>query len=697
MNPLKNRLISVFASNHTLKSVSLFAIFLFVFGITERSFATVKTHLWEENHRGYSLEEIPGTGVGGSLIEYVAAGTVYENGMVGWHFMHLDENGTVLDSRISYSAGIDEEFRVVDITVESATKFWITIQARHTVAGAAYDYIYVAGVDQMGNDLPVNPAIHITAASYITTHRNLYPTHALYMGSSLYICGYAADNTEFGNTPQESSDKYGMIIRCDVNSNPVTNHYYFWSTYNGTSPIADFDMALRLSPSVGPGGAPDFPLLLTGSINAHGTGYTCGILAMTVRPSGLPLIGNGYLPTAWHYSPQPVHTLGAYGVDMRSVYPDEVEQEGGYSILVNAFADEGSDPSKKKWGILNVKSDLTVYDPATNFSFVGQHETKSWGTQFMEMTFVDKAPVNVVTVLGEQNGVYGQPEECNTLFDPNIHQAPSQTPNNINPFLASMAVKGPGVWNHTTGFGSVYNTAHFQPNVVFLSDWGTEANNMNYFHGSLSGGELLEDVTRLYTFGANSHYYFTGGTPSNPFHAPAMIAPIGEYNAQPGSNENLLTKFIKTNNFDETTCNDHYQDCPDLFTSVTYNTGIFSSMSYHITITDAYTHFTLVDDPYTPIDIDCGTGVFKTTTVSQLSQSTEVEIYPNPATDMVTIKGMQHESGIELYDIVGKKIYSGITQGSEHHIDMSRLPQGNYIIQLYNTTGEKVIEKISKQ
>ncbi|MCB9064582.1 MAG: T9SS type A sorting domain-containing protein [Chitinophagales bacterium] len=691
MNLLKNLLRETSPVCHTLKNASRLAIFLILLGVSNTSFGTVKTHLWEENHRGYSLEEIPGTGVGGTLIEYVAAGTVYENGRVGWHFMHLNENGVILNSRISYSTTEDEQFRVVDITVESANKFWITMQARHISSGSEYDYIYVAGVDQAGNDLPVNPALHITSAPTMVTHRNLYPTHSLYMGDGLFICGYAAENTEFGNSPQESSDKIGMIMKCEVNSTPVTTNYTFWNTHNSYLTLGDFDMALRISPSVGPGMVPDFPLLVTGSVNGYGTGYICGILAMTVRPSGTPLLLDGFLPTAWAYSPQPLRSLGAYGVDMRSVYPDEVEQEGGYSILVNAFDDVDSDPSRKTWGILNIKSDLTVYDPTTNYSFVGVSGAKSWGTQFMDMTFADKALVNGVTVLGQQNDVYGYVGECVTLFDPNNHQAPSQTPNNINPFLAWLGVKGPGIWNHTTGFGSVYNTGYFQPNVVFLSDWGTEANNMNYFDGSLGGGELLEDVTRLYTFGATSHYYYGGGTPSAPLHAPAMVVPIGEYNAQPGSNENLLTKFIKTNNFNETTCNDYYQDCPELFTSTTYNSGVFSGVSHHITISDAYTYFTLVDDLYIPADVDCGTGVFKPTSVSQLPKSTDVEIYPNPAKNAVTVSWnttSDDDANITITDISGKKVMTTTVKMNDKTVlDVSSLHAGFYMVNVSSDKG----------
>ncbi len=152
---------------HLQKTILILTCFL---SLHLNVLATLTTHEWQNNHRGYSIELIPGTGVAGIAPEYVAAGTVYDanHPYPGWHFMHLDDLGNVISERTSW-AQFDHEFRVVDIACQSANEFWITIQARHR--GLPTDYVYVAGVDLSGNDLPVNPAIGIITNHQ--THRNI--------------------------------------------------------------------------------------------------------------------------------------------------------------------------------------------------------------------------------------------------------------------------------------------------------------------------------------------------------------------------------------------------------------------------------------------------------------------------------------------------------------------------------------------
>lgn len=74
-----------------------------------------------------------------------------------------------------------------------------------------------------------------------------------------------------------------------------------------------------------------------------------------------------------------------------------------------------------------------------------------------------------------------------------------------------------------------------------------------------------------------------------------------------------------------------------------------------------------------------------------------VKIYPNPANEMLNVDGLETETTIELYDIVGRKVKTIRTLNSRESIDMSMLQPGNYIIHITNTEGHKMTGKVLKR
>jgi len=70
----------------------------------------------------------------------------------------------------------------------------------------------------------------------------------------------------------------------------------------------------------------------------------------------------------------------------------------------------------------------------------------------------------------------------------------------------------------------------------------------------------------------------------------------------------------------------------------------------------------------------------------------KIEIFPNPTTNLLTIKSEQPINKIELYDMTGKLIKT--TQ--ELNIDFSDLPNGQYILTIYLKTEQKIEKKIIK-
>lgn len=68
---------------------------------------------------------------------------------------------------------------------------------------------------------------------------------------------------------------------------------------------------------------------------------------------------------------------------------------------------------------------------------------------------------------------------------------------------------------------------------------------------------------------------------------------------------------------------------------------------------------------------------------------TAVSVYPNPATDGISIEGLQADAVIAIYDIAGRQVVPPTTllHGRPHSINISTLPQGHYTVQLSNDTG----------
>jgi hypothetical protein len=83
--------------------------------------------------------------------------------------------------------------------------------------------------------------------------------------------------------------------------------------------------------------------------------------------------------------------------------------------------------------------------------------------------------------------------------------------------------------------------------------------------------------------------------------------------------------------------------------------------------------------------------------VSHINANDNIKIYPNPANDVLTIEGQQAGTQIELCDIVGRNVYRGISKTEKETINISHLPQGNYIIQLTRTDGQRMTGKVVKR
>jgi len=85
-----------------------------------------------------------------------------------------------------------------------------------------------------------------------------------------------------------------------------------------------------------------------------------------------------------------------------------------------------------------------------------------------------------------------------------------------------------------------------------------------------------------------------------------------------------------------------------------------------------------------------------TTRAPQLLQS-QIAIYPNPASSILHIDGIESASKYELFNIIGIIEQSGTLQKGSNELPISALPPGMYLLQLKDEHGQKTLKKVIKE
>ena len=65
----------------------------------------------------------------------------------------------------------------------------------------------------------------------------------------------------------------------------------------------------------------------------------------------------------------------------------------------------------------------------------------------------------------------------------------------------------------------------------------------------------------------------------------------------------------------------------------------------------------------------------------------QVNLYPNPATDKVTLSGLAQQARIDLIDATGRTLATWTSVGEHTTLDISRLSRGNYFLRITDATG----------
>lgn len=658
-------------------------------GLSMQADAKLVTHEWETNHRGYSIELVPGTDENGVEAEYVAAGTVYdqETSAFAWHFMHLDIDGNVLHERTTWvsSAGNRMEFRVVDIAAQNDDAFWITVQVRG-MGVTSGDFIYLAGVHKNGVDLPTNAAIAIVSNQL--SHYNLYPTHSYFASNgSIYICGYAADGTSYPSQPNNFySNKYGMLLKCDVATRGIAAQ--FWDSYTDLfERITDYDMALRVVPNSYEN---EFPLLVTGAATMYEDEWLSSALVASFNADCSIDRMNGVIPLNYmlaYLNPRPA---GVYGIDVRGGVTGGAEpgRDADVAVLINYFDDGivsetgANEPKKKSYGLLRVTNTLGAY-PGGVKSYMGVNSQYNvWAKQFMELHGYGNIPYyrdHHIPVIGEMIAYHTNGDDFCTTSPPAGALAPSLT--NVNPFYSMLSI-GSGMFDHTSGF-QFWALQSIAQNKVYLSSVGTKASTMDYANGWLGYGAALEDMTRLYTFTSLKRHYDNPNVPNPPEPYPAMVVPVGK------TNEAFLkTKYLKLTagayGYDEPSCRKQVRNCSGYLSSEVLNVSYFDySIVYELSAYNAYTLFTPINQMnLIPSVTDCSTGYYKPTGVAAVNKTDNITMYPNPVSTELNLNigtGAGSHYSFQLMDIAGKVVYQQQGKTGIVKVHLPELTSGVYV------------------
>lgn len=85
--------------------------------------------------------------------------------------------------------------------------------------------------------------------------------------------------------------------------------------------------------------------------------------------------------------------------------------------------------------------------------------------------------------------------------------------------------------------------------------------------------------------------------------------------------------------------------------------------------------------------------------IKNMTLAANLKVYPNPATDMISIEGsgMEANSVIEIYNMLGGKVISQTSQNGLSHVDISSLAKGVYELKIITQSGAAYQSKIIKQ
>jgi hypothetical protein len=108
-----------------------------------------------------------------------------------------------------------------------------------------------------------------------------------------------------------------------------------------------------------------------------------------------------------------------------------------------------------------------------------------------------------------------------------------------------------------------------------------------------------------------------------------------------------------------------------------------STGTYTITVTDSHNCF----DTLT-VTFDC-----VSTGDNQLSNTQDINVYPNPSTGQFNVTGVSEGMNIEIYDYAGRMVNTMKADNETMKLDMSNQPNGLYLVRILSKDQALVSQK----
>jgi hypothetical protein len=74
----------------------------------------------------------------------------------------------------------------------------------------------------------------------------------------------------------------------------------------------------------------------------------------------------------------------------------------------------------------------------------------------------------------------------------------------------------------------------------------------------------------------------------------------------------------------------------------------------------------------------------------------DIVLYPNPTSEFVTITNTAYGSGVEIYNLQGRRVHKSMSQGDFYTIDISDFSSGQYLVKASTQNGKIVVHKLHK-
>ncbi len=108
-----------------------------------------------------------------------------------------------------------------------------------------------------------------------------------------------------------------------------------------------------------------------------------------------------------------------------------------------------------------------------------------------------------------------------------------------------------------------------------------------------------------------------------------------------------------------------------------------------------FTGCTVGELRYLTVSNDCSQVNFSRTLSNEDFELTNVSIYPNPASNVLNIQGIDHIQNVEVYSILGKKVT--VSLNTTLQLDVSNLQNGIYFLKIIDNQNRTAIQKFIKR